>query len=317
MTSINTIVFGATGSVGAATAYAARRRGGKVFLGVRNIHKKLPSNDIEQEEGTEFERIEVDLSKPETVRAAATKSKATRAFLYLLPGSPDGMKTCLEAMKSGGIEFVVFLSSAIIREDPRTVQSNDAIAWAHAQVEISLEETFGRQGYVTVRPAFFATNSLWWKEDIQAGEVRIPYPDAKFDWISSEDIGRVCGRLLVDTQMISDTLKLRHNALRLYGPQLLSLKDGLAAIGKAINKKIRITIISEEDYIDILTKNLPLLWAQSLVADLRVRGGIDEDDGFYATSIFNEASTAIEKYTGEPPTLFNQWLEYNKGLFAT
>jgi hypothetical protein len=128
-------------------------------------------------------------------------------------------------------------------------------------------------------------------------------------------IGRVCGRLLVDTQITSDTLKWRHDALRLYGPQLLSLKDGLAQIG--INKKIKITIISEEDYIDILTKNLPLLWAQSLVADLTVRSGIDEGDGFYATSIFNEVSTAIEKYTEEPSTLFNQWLEYNKGLFAT
>ena|SRR6478609_139782 len=130
-------------------------------------------------------------------------------------------------------------------------------------------------------------------------------------------IGRVCGRLLVDTQIASDTLKWRHNALRLYGPQLLSLKNGLAQIGKAINKKIQITIISEEDYIGILTKSLPLLWAQSLVADLRVRSGIDEDDGFYAASIFNEASTAIEKYTKEPSTLFNKWLEYNKGLFAT
>jgi hypothetical protein len=70
------------------------------------------------------------------------------------------MRSTITALKTGGIEFVVFLSSAGIRGDVRSQPSDDFISWGHAQVEINLDEMFGVDKYAAVRPAYFATNSL-------------------------------------------------------------------------------------------------------------------------------------------------------------
>jgi hypothetical protein len=48
-----------------------------------------------------------------------------------------------------------------------------------------------------VRPGWFATNAWQWKTGIAAGEVKILFPDATFDLISTEDIGGVCGAITV------------------------------------------------------------------------------------------------------------------------
>jgi uncharacterized protein YbjT (DUF2867 family) len=315
MATVNAIVFGATGTVGAATARTAKEQGAKVFLAVRDINKPMPKSTLEKELKEGFGRVEADLSMPDTLLAAVTKTKATRAFIYLAPSSPDSMRSCFRALKSAGIEFVVFLSSAGVRGDPRNDTSDDTIAWAHAQAEISLEEIFERQGYVAVRPAFFATNSFWWREMIQAGDARLLYPHARFDWISPGDIGRVCGTVLVQERPALDGPDGKYNAIRLYGPQLLSQGDGIAAIGRAINKDIKITSIDEEEFLDLLMTQMPRVWAEDLVAIQRVRAGIDDDDGFYAAPTLAEASANIEKYTGRPATKFEEWLDENKELF--
>jgi hypothetical protein len=66
------------------------------------------------------------------------------------------MRSSIEALKLAGIEFVIFLSSVAVQGDIRTIPASKIIPWAHAQVEINLEEVFGPTGFVVARPAFFA-----------------------------------------------------------------------------------------------------------------------------------------------------------------
>lgn len=316
MSTVNALVFGATGGVGSATAHAAKEHGLNVTLAVRDLTKSLPNITLEQEQNLGFKRVQADLTKPDTVRNAVASTNATRAFVYFAWSTPDNMKSSFEALKSAGIEFVVFLSTAGILDDATSVTPESPIFWAPAKAEISLEETFGKGGYVAVRPAAFATNSLWWREGIRSGELRLPYPQATHDFISPADIGRVSAAVLAKGPSIIERLDGKNNDIRLYGPKLVSQEDAAIIVARALGKEIKITTINEEEYLTSVTRFLPEFLAKDVVGGMRVRAGLGEEDGFYAQPGFREATANIEKYGGKPATQFGEWVEENKSLFS-
>ena len=200
------IVFGPTGHVGSAVALSAHAFGAaKVVLAMRDPTKPVPglTPTAEADSSRAFERVRADLLDAESVRAAAASTGATRAFVYLAHGSPDHMRAALEALKAGGVQFVVFLSTGNLRsaagdeiEYLKTVPPSELTLWLHAQVEINLHEVFGRhgEGYVAVRSGFFARNAFWWKSAVPRGEVKLFAPELKMDWITPSDIGGWRGR---------------------------------------------------------------------------------------------------------------------------
>jgi NAD(P)-dependent dehydrogenase (short-subunit alcohol dehydrogenase family) len=167
------IVFGPTGRVGSAVARSARQYGSKVVLAMRDPHKPIPGLCQEQELHGNYERIQADLIKPDTVQAAVHNTRAKCAFIYNAFGAPDHMKASITALKSAGIEFVVLLSSWAVQGDIRTIVPSNLVAWSHAQVEINLEDIFGPNGFAAVRPAWFASNSLWYKTMVPKGRVKL------------------------------------------------------------------------------------------------------------------------------------------------
>lgn len=158
MAGITTIVFGATGSVGSATARTAQERGAKVVLALRDIQKPIPGLSAEQERAAGFERVQADLSEPETVAEAVRKTGAKHAFIYALLGrTPDNMRAGITALKDAGIEFVVVLSSGSIDSHILNKSPSMFVAVLHGQIEASLDDVFGSGSYVAVRPAYFAS----------------------------------------------------------------------------------------------------------------------------------------------------------------
>jgi hypothetical protein len=63
-------------------------------------------------------------------------------------------------------------------------------------IELNLPEIFRPHGYVAVISSYFATNAVRWTTMIAGPGGGISYPEAKVDWSSPGDIGRVCGTLL-------------------------------------------------------------------------------------------------------------------------
>ena len=112
--------------------------------------------------------MQADLLKPETIAEAVKTSGAKRAFIYLAHGAQDNMKSTIEAMKAAGVEFVVFLSSFTVHTDKplRDIPPSDIIDYLHAQVEANLDDVFGAEHYVAVRPGAFVTNLLRDKQGI-------------------------------------------------------------------------------------------------------------------------------------------------------
>ena len=77
---------------------------------------------------------------------------------------------------------------------------------------------------------------------IAAGEVKVLYPDATFDLISPEDIGRVCGVITAGGWKAAKG----KNIVYLCGPELRSQRDAVGVIGKALGKDIRVTALDED-----------------------------------------------------------------------
>jgi uncharacterized protein YbjT (DUF2867 family) len=314
MSTCKAIIFGATGAVGSATARSAQKQSAKVFLAMRNLEKSIPSLSLEQEQAGGFERVRADLTDSDSVHEAVTKTGAKVAFIYAVLGSSDNIRPSIAALKSAGIEFVVFLSSSSVEGNPRDISPSEFIAFAHAEVEIALEDIFGAGQYIAVRPGFFASNSLWWKGSINNGEVKLPYPELKFDWISPQEIGRVCGILLANPLQGIGGAEIP-NFVYLFGPDKLSLKDAVGIIDRATGKNTRVTQVDEQKGLHVMVTEhgIPEPVAEYLIKGFRE---YDQNGGFLETPLYHDAAGNIEKYTKEKPTMFYQWVEENRPEFG-
>lgn len=311
MASRKVIVFGPTGAVGSAAALTAEELGAKVFLAMRNREKPIPNLNTAKEDHGNFERIYADLTKPDTVRDAVNITGAKYAFIYCAHGSPDHMKATIGALKSAGIDLVVFLSSYTVSGDLKAIQPSEIIPYRHAQVEINLEEIFGANHFMAVRPGSFASNTRQYKVRVRIGEVKIYMPDAKADCIVAEDIGRVCGTILAKGPQDEQ------RAIYLYGPELLSQTDIFGILGKVLGKNLKIEIVDEQEAYKMLVKEhgLPPPIAKYMVG--RMGKNTTEHLAAYGYSVKEEHLSNVQKYSGRKATTFEEWVEQNKQEFLS
>jgi nucleoside-diphosphate-sugar epimerase len=297
------IIFGPTGRVGSVVARSVSEYGaGKVILAMRDPEKTVPGL-------SEGEKIYADFTKPETVRDAVSKSGAKRAFIYLV--ARNGMRESIEALASEGIEFVVFLSSSTVSTasagDIRKIPQENFIPWLHAQVEINLEEVFGSR-FAAIRPGYFASNSTRWKKMIQTGTVKLVYPTAKLDWITSEDIGQVSAALLAGVPLEGS------NVIKLHGPELQSQEYAVAAIGRAIGKQIEMIELNEEQGVEVYMKEMGFP-AESVVRGLlKMLKSHTGDDA--KVEGYEQAVKNIKKYSGKEPMRFEEWARAHAEEFS-
>ena len=134
MASNTVIVFGPTGGVGSVVAIAAHENGAKVVLAMRDTSKSIPGLSSEHESSGSYERVQADLLNAESVSNAVRSTSAKSAFIYLAHGAPDHMRKTIEALKDGGIEFVVFLSSFTVDGKLEDIPQTEIISWMHAGV---------------------------------------------------------------------------------------------------------------------------------------------------------------------------------------
>jgi uncharacterized protein YbjT (DUF2867 family) len=315
MAPLKTIVFGPTGRVGSAASRAARKEGVDVVLAMRDSKKSIPSLTTEEESQGGYERVEADLTNPKTVQAAVEKTAAKRAFIYIAWESQDGMKGSVAALKSAGIEFVVLLSSWSVEGDIRAIQPDDFVGWVHAQVEISLLDVFGPGGYVAIRPAWFASNSFWYKNQIPSGEVKLAYPEPEYDWVSPDDIGALAGKCLVQGPKILDITD-ESNVVFLAGPERLSQRDAIGIISKVIGKHVKVTRVDESEGLAVFVKTtgMPETLAQQLLEGQKL---LDEVEGaaIFHRHRYPAASSNIQRHLARPPIRFPEWVKTNRQEF--
>jgi hypothetical protein len=75
----------------------------------------------------------------------------TRAFIYQVYRKPDYIKSTLKAIKSAGINFVVFLSSYTISRDLYDMPPSEVIPYVYTQIELNLDKVYGDEYYIVLR----------------------------------------------------------------------------------------------------------------------------------------------------------------------
>lgn len=307
------IVFGPTGNIGSFAAITAQQKGAKVWLAMRDTQKPIPGLSSEQEKAGNFQRIQADLSKPDTVASAVKTSGAKHAFIYLCHGSQDHMKATIEALKSAGVTFVVFLSSFTIgNHEPKDLPPAEVISFIHARVEMSLDEVYGADNYVAIRPGGFATNLLRHKNDFVSGsgEIKMYGPRYKADMITPIDMGRVSGTILAQGLPADGQRKVF-----LYGPQTISMEEALHTVADVLGKKITVTGQSPEAALEELQANgVPKPVADYIVRRLGDDSVTEETESSWRAN-YQEGVENVRKYTGQPATGFREWAKANQELF--
>lgn len=303
----NVIIFGPTGAVGGAAALEASKRGAKVWLAMRDTSKAIEGIPGDVEKAGRFERVQADLTDPDSVGAAVKKSGAKAAYVYLVFGSTDHMRGTLQALKNVGIEYVVFLSSFSITTgtDLRSIPPEHIIPYSHAQVEIAIEEV-GFPYVTALRPASFASNHIKMSVDRSTKPPRanILYADAMSDNIVPEDIGTVGGAVLVERPSNGKEI------IYLAGPEFITTEKVWDTIKRVTGRTdIDTKPIDGEEFSARVGGHMPPPMIKEF---LRVQEQMRQPETLLSKSEFQQAVANIKKFSGREPTKFQDYVEAQK-----
>lgn len=213
------------------------------------------------------EPVRADFTAPETLAPAL--EGVEKVFLY---AAHEGMDAFVAAAQEAGVKHVVLLSSAA------SADADNEIGRRHLEAERPLEAS--GIPYTFVRPAMFATNSLWWAESIkQEGLVRLPYPDAPVNPIHERDIAEVAFTVLTEDGHAGRTHVVD-------GPGHLTQRRQVELIGEAIGREIAVEAMPRE----VAERFLPV----SLL-DMLATG---------STEVWGPTSEAV---TGRPARTYAEW----------
>ncbi|KAJ3176570.1 hypothetical protein HK101_010399 [Irineochytrium annulatum] len=291
----NVLVFGATGTVGSYAAKSAASRGANVTLAVRDLKKPVDA-DI-----SHFKKVQADLTDPASVEKAVRDSQATAAFIYCIHGSD--MKDVAEALKRGGVNHIVLLSSYFVPVDLDSATEKSHIPYVHALVERTILKIDGIK-LTSVRPGVFTTNTVHqWKYQLRAGKVSFSHADCPVAYIAVNDIGDVSGAILA-----APAPAARHTVVDLVGPERITFRDAALLVAKEAGfPNVEVVSLTEEEHLAATAAFIPKEILESIFEYHRkVEQGALEDV---------KLSENVMKYAGRPATKFVDWVRANKALY--
>ncbi|WP_280468894.1 NAD(P)H-binding protein [Nocardia cyriacigeorgica] len=211
--------------------------------------------------------------------------------MFLLPrmGSDADI---IDAARQAGVEHVVLVSSITVSTHPHLGPAAENRA-----VERLLEDS--GMGWTMLRPTQFASNTLMWAQAIQEHRsVEIPYADIGLPTIHPADIASVARVALTEPG---------HQGQRyaLTGPELVTARQQVAAIGAALGRDVPVTEISREQ---ARAGMVAVFGEDAADAVLDLTGG-DVNAELLAVR------DTVERITGSPARPFHQWVAENIEAF--
>jgi len=305
------LVIGGTGLVGSHVVEALASGGHAVRATSRRPAAFPPG----------VESATVDLTDVPALRSALDGVEAV--FTYATPGTAWLL---VDQMEAAGVRRLVLLSSA----DAANNDMTDFNCRRHREVEIAIEQS--RLDWTFLRPVAFASNALFWKEQIRAtGVVRSPFPHASQSLIDPRDIARVAavaltsGKLKQRQQKWEPVLRpeLRENkeiehvgepefagraligeAPILTGPESLTQLRQVDILGAALGRHIAFEAITPEAMRTMLAGFLAPEYIE-----LKLTALAD------AERHPDPVTDAVRAITGQPPASFAEWAKRNASAF--
>jgi uncharacterized protein YbjT (DUF2867 family) len=218
------LVFGATGNVGRRVAERLASGGAAVRATSRTPETAtLP-------EGVEV--IRPDLGAPGAL------DDVEAAFLMWPFHSAEPARPIVEALERG-VRRVVFMTGGGARPVLAPEEQRTPVARWHATVERLIERS-GME-WTVLSPSTFMANTLWWRDQIEAGDtVRGAFGSLAMAPVHEDDIAAVAVEALTGTGHVGRRYTLT-------GPEVLTQAEQVRVIGEAIGRPLRWQELSPEE----------------------------------------------------------------------
>lgn len=282
------VVTGATGNIGRCIVDRLLADGAAVRALTRDpARAALP---------TGAETVRADLTG--TPDLAPLLAGADALFLNLAAGG-EAVTALVDAAVTAGVRRIVLNSSMAVTDTP--ADDSNHIARMHA----ALERTVRASGleWTFVRGSNYSTNTLAWAPSIRAsGVVRDAHPGAQGSPVHEADLADVAAVALLDRSGAH-----QGQAYLVTGPEVLTVAQQVAEIGRATGRETRVEQISEEAAAEAMAgPHFPLEAARELV---RLFGEMVEAPSF-------PVSDAVERVTGRPGRTYAEWARDHAGDFS-
>ena len=206
------LVLGGTGKTGRRVAARLRDRGLPVRIGSRSSE------------------IPFDWEDPSTWGASLDGTRAVYISYYpdlAAPGAPEAVRSLADAALDRGVRRLVLLSG---RGEVEAQRAEQAVFDSGADVTV-------------VRCAWFMQNFSedFLRDAVLSGEVVLPGGDALEPWVDVDDIADVAVAALTERGHVGELYELT-------SPQLYTLTDVVAELGRATASEVRYIPVSVDDY---------------------------------------------------------------------
>jgi len=279
------LVTGATGNIG--REIVAQLRAADVSV------RGLSRNPQQTEFLVGLEVVRGDLTSPKTLDRALDDIDA----IFLVWMAPLGPAARAIQHIAPRVKRIVLLTSPIRTNHPFFQQPN-ALRHVHEGVEDLIEKS--GTPWTVLRPGPFALNFRnWWAPQIRNGDVvRWFHGAAQTAAVHERDIAAVAVRTLCDKGH-------EYHDYVLTGPESLTQREQLAAIGDVIGRNLVFDEVSPET-----ARHEVLAAWPAAVADMLLTA--------YAAAVDQPAfrTSAIEEVTGKPARTFREWAADHVADFA-
>jgi len=286
------LITGATGNTGGyAIKYLLKQQ-----VPVRAlVHKIDKRSDALAAMGVEI--VVGDLLDLESV-SSALKNISNAFFVYPVkyPGIIEATAYFAQAALENGVGYIVNLSQFGAH---RHVKSHGA------ENHWIAERLFERSGVpvTQLRPTLFAEWFLYQASNIKSkSEFYLPFGDARFAPIATEDIGRVIASIL------SDPKPHAGKSYDLFGPKILGMTEVAEIFSEALGRKITYVPIDSETFAGIVKTAMN---ADPYLIQHLSSLGQDLKDG--RTAGMNDL---VETLTGQQPMDMLEFINRNRMAFA-
>lgn len=274
------LVVGASGSIGGAVVTGLLGRGAEVRASSRTPERLALPDAVRV--------FAADLNEPASFAAAV--ESVERVFLYADLEDPEAL---IAAFAAAGVRHVVLLSSSSVTFPGAAEDFNGS---RFLRVERAIEES--GLAYTFLRPGGFASNAARWSWGVKAeGAVPLPYPEAVQVPVHEQDIADVAVIALTDDALVG-------RAPVLTGPERLTLREQVAAIGEVIGRPVVVIEQTEAESVAMLSPYVPDVWVRQIIKDWREAVG--------TTPAISDEYTRI---TGRASRTFRTWVADNAALF--
>ncbi|MFJ9855587.1 NAD(P)H-binding protein [Streptomyces sp. NPDC101150] len=222
------LVTGATGNVGRqVVSQLIAAHSCKVRALTRNPATAGLPDDVDIWQG--------DLGDPEALEAALEGVNAV--FLMWPFHNADPAVTVVDVIKRHA-HRVVFLSSGAVQAGLAPERQPHPVGRSHARVEQLIEES--ELCWTHLRPSTFAANTLWWADQIRAGDVvQGAYGAVPMALLHEADIAAVGVHALTEDGY-------DHATQVLTGPEVLTQAEQVRTIGQVLGRPLQWQELSRE-----------------------------------------------------------------------